>query len=155
LDTPFLHLSSDLLIAAGILPRRREVEGPFAWWEEMRPRFFDGFHRCLPALAAAGNELIVEHVIEFETWRRQLAGLLAPFDVFLVGVHCDAAELDRRERLRGDRRIGEGRTHVEVDRIHEFGGYDYEVDTTGGVSLELVAECMNAWRQRAGSALFG
>lgn len=154
LDTPFLHMSSDLLVAAGVLPRRREAQGPFVWWEEMRPRFFDGFHRCLPALAAAGNDLIVEHVIEFDSWRRQLGELLATFDVFFVGVHCDVGELDRRERLRGDRRIGEGRTHVEVDRIHDFGPYDHEVDTTNGVSAELVAQCINAWRQRASFALF-
>jgi hypothetical protein len=28
-------------------------------------------------------------------------------------VRCDLAELDRRERSRGDRRIGEGRSHIE------------------------------------------
>jgi hypothetical protein len=36
-------------------------------------RFFAGFHRCLPALAAAGNDLIVEHIIEFRAWRSDLA----------------------------------------------------------------------------------
>jgi chloramphenicol 3-O phosphotransferase len=53
-------------------------------------------------LAAAGNDLVVEHIIEFASWRRQLAELLATLDVFLVGVHCDVGELDRRERMRGD-----------------------------------------------------
>jgi chloramphenicol 3-O phosphotransferase len=154
LETPFLHVSSDQLITAGILPSRREVEGPFAWWEQMRPRFFDGFHRCLPALAAAGNDLIVEHVIEFASWRRQLGELLAAIDVFLVGVHCDVREIDRREQVRGDRRVGEGRTHVEVNGIHDFGHYDYEVDTTGGVSADLVTHCISAWRRRATSVLF-
>jgi chloramphenicol 3-O phosphotransferase len=51
-----------------------------------------GFHRCLPALAAAGNDLIVEHVIEFPAWRAQLAELLSGFDVFLVGVHCGCGD---------------------------------------------------------------
>ena len=64
-------------------------------------KFFDGFHRCLPALAAAGNDLIVEHIIEFRAWREHLARLLGGLDVFLVGVHCDLAEIDRRERDRG------------------------------------------------------
>jgi chloramphenicol 3-O phosphotransferase len=111
LDSPFLHLSSDQLVDAGLLPRRRDAEGPFAWWDEIRPRFFAGFHRCLPAFAGAGNDLIVEHIIEFASWRRELVELLAGLDVFLIGVHCDLDELDRRERERGDRRIGEGRTH--------------------------------------------
>jgi chloramphenicol 3-O phosphotransferase len=149
LDEPFLHVSSDQFIAAGMLPRRREDGGPFDWWRQMRPRFFAGFHRCLPALAHAGNDLIVEHIIEFPRWRDQLAVLLAHLDVFLVGVHCSLDELDRRERTRGDRRIGEGRTHVEVDGIHTFGPYDLDVDTTTGVSDELAESILTAWRHRA------
>jgi chloramphenicol 3-O phosphotransferase len=148
LDEPFLLVSSDQFVAAGMLPERRDDSGPFSWWQELRPRFFAGFHRCLPALAAAGNDLIVEHVIEFPSWRRELAALLADLDVFLVGVHCDLAELDRRERARGDRRVGEGREHVTVDRIHTFGGYDFELDTTAGVSAELVDAVLTAWRLR-------
>ncbi|WP_345558535.1 chloramphenicol phosphotransferase CPT family protein [Nonomuraea rosea] len=148
LDEPFMYVSSDQFVASGMLPERRDAEGPFSWWGEMRPRFFQGFHRCLPALAGAGNDLVVEHVIEFRTWRDQLSRLLAGFDVFLVGVHCDLAEIDRRERVRGDRRIGEGRGHVEVDGIHMFGPYDYEVDTTKGVSAELAESVLTAWRTR-------
>lgn len=99
-------------------------------------------------LACAGNDLIVEHIIEFASWRQQLASLLAGFDVFMVGVWCDADELDRREIARGDRRIGEGRTHVEVDRIHDFGPYDHELDTTAGISPEVLTDCVAAWRGR-------
>jgi chloramphenicol 3-O phosphotransferase len=112
------------------------------------PRFFAGFHRCIPALAAAGNDLIVEHIIEFRSWREELAVLLADLDVFLVGVHCALDELDRREHARGDRRVGEGRTHVAVDGIHTFGPYDFEVDSTAGVCVELVDAILAAWWHR-------
>lgn len=148
LGEPFLHVSSDLLVASGMLPARRDPAGPFAWWEQMRPRFFAGFHRCLPALAAAGNDLIVEHIIEFRAWRADLARLLDGLDVFLVGVHCDLAEIDRRERDLGDRRVGEGRSHVETDRIHTFGPYDFDVDTTHGISGALTDSVLDAWRAR-------
>ena len=148
LDEPFLHVSSDRFVAAGMLPPRREDGGPFDWWHQLRPRFFAGFHRCLPALASAGNDLIVEHIIEFPAWRHDLAVLLADLDVFLIGVHCDLDELDRRERARGDRRIGEGRTHVEVDGIHTFGPYDHEVDTTATDPGALAGELISAWRGR-------
>jgi chloramphenicol 3-O phosphotransferase len=151
LEIPFLRVSSDQFVEAGLFPRRRELEGPFAYWEEVRPRFFAGLHRCLPALAGAGNDLIVDHIIEFASWRWQLAELLAGLDVFLIGVHCDLSEIDRRERKRGDRRIGEGRTHVEHDRIHDLGPYDFEVDTTSGVSAQLVQQCLDAWRRRVAS----
>lgn len=146
LDEPFLHLSSDQMV--GMLPARRDADGPFAWWTGMRPPFFHGFHRCIAAFAAAGNDLVVEHVIEFPAWRAELASLLRGLDVFLVGVHCDLDELDRRERERGDRRIGEGREHVEHDGIHTFGPYDLDVDTTGRDPDETAAEVIAAWRVR-------
>jgi chloramphenicol 3-O phosphotransferase len=148
LDEPFLHVSSDHLVDAEFLPERREHGGPFDWWHQMRPRFFAGFHRCLAALADAGNDLVVDHIIEFASWRRELATLLAGLDVYLVGVHCDLDELGRRERERGDRHAGEGRTHVEIDGVHTFGPYDLEVDTTAGVSADLVESVLAAWRRR-------
>ncbi len=155
LDEPYLYVSSDLFVAAGMLPARREEAGEFAWWPSMRPRFFDGFHRCLPALASAGNDLIVEEVVEFVAWRARLAQVLDGFDVFLVGVHCDLDELERRERVRGDRRIGEGRAHLEQNAIHTFGPYDVEVDTSAGVTDALVDTVLGAWRNRVPpSALF-
>ncbi len=149
LDEPFLHVSSDQLVAAGFLPQRREEEGPFEWWRQMRPRFFAGFHRCLPALAEAGNDLIVDHIIEFASWRKDLARLLAGLDVFLVGVICDLDEIDRRERERADRRVGEGRSHVLVDGIHTFGPCDLEVDTTTGAVGEIAESILSVWRLRA------
>lgn len=156
LEEPFLLVSSDQLVDAGLVPGRREHGGPFDWWHQMRPRFFAGFHRCLPGFADAGNDLIVEHIIEFAAWRRELASLLAGLDVYLVGVHCDLDELDRRERYRGDRRVGEGRTHVEIDGIHTFGPYDLEVDTTAGVNADLVRSVLTSWRRRTSDrALFG
>jgi chloramphenicol 3-O phosphotransferase len=151
LDEPFLHCSSDIL-AVG-LPERRDPEGPFAWWGNVRPRFFAGFHGCVAALAGAGNDLIVDHVIEFPDWRLELSRLLLPFDVFLVGVHCSVDELERRERERGDRRIGEGREHVEIDRIHHFGPYDIEVDTTDRDPDVVAREVIRHWRDRSTSAL--
>lgn len=104
---PFLHVSPDHLVASGMLPGRRDPDGPFAWWDQMRPRFFAGFHRCLPALAAAGNDLIAGHIIEFRAWREDLARLLEGLGDFLACVCCDLAEISRRGRGRGYRRIGE------------------------------------------------
>jgi len=65
----------------------------------MRPRIFDAFHRCIPAIASAENNVIVEHVFAFSHWVRDLAALLENFDVFLIGVHCPLEELERREGL--------------------------------------------------------
>jgi chloramphenicol 3-O phosphotransferase len=152
LNEPFLHISSDHLVPG--LPKRREPDGPFQWWGHQRTRFFEGFHRCLPALADAGNDLIVDHVMEFAAWRQSLATLLARHDVFLVGVHCALDELDRRERVRGDRTPGEGRAHVVDDHIHSFGPCDLDLDTTGREPAALAQTLLQAWHGRARSALF-
>ena len=134
LGIPFLLLSGDQLIEARSLPGRRDTEGPFAWLGQMRPRFFDGFHRCIPAMAAAGTDLIVEHVVESAGWRAQLDELLRGFDVFWVAVHGDRAEIDRRD---------EGRPHIAENRVD--GHHDMHVDTTAGVTDALVRSVIDGW----------
>ena len=144
LDEPFWNISIDHLNSAGILPNARIKSGEFPW-PALRPRFFDGFHRCLPALAAAGNNLIVEHIVETEAWRDQLLGLIGHLDVFFVGVHCPLAELERRERERGDRRIGGARHDYET--THRLCLYDLEVDSTGSLEHNVDA-VTTAWKHR-------
>jgi chloramphenicol 3-O phosphotransferase len=70
LDAPFWHYSIDHF-RGGVLPWDRIKRGDFAW-PDLRPAFFDGFHRCLPALAGAGNDLIVEHIVETAPWMSDL-----------------------------------------------------------------------------------
>lgn len=52
-------------------------------WIKLRLKFFDRFHNVLPAFASAGNNLIVEHIIESPDWIDNLVELLKDFDVFL------------------------------------------------------------------------
>lgn len=98
---------------------------------------------CLPALAGAGNNLLIKHIIEKKEWMTQLVRLLAPFDVFFIGVHCALPELERREIERGDRRIGDAR--MDYETVHTFGVYDLEVDTTQP-SEQYVDTIISAWK---------
>jgi chloramphenicol 3-O phosphotransferase len=141
---PFWHVSVDHLHAAGVLPEARIRSREFPW-PTLRPRFFDGYHRCLPVLAEAGNNLVVDRVIETEDWMRQLLELLGRCGVFFVGVHRPLAELERRERERGDSRIGEARHDYET--THEFGRYDFEMDTTRRPAHDVDA-VVPAWKDR-------
>lgn len=151
LERPFLRFSPDLLLFGGVLPTRRDREGPFSW-AAMRDPLFEGYFRCLFALAGAGNDVVADLVIEKEDQLRRLVGLLSPFDVFFVGVQCPLPELERRERLRGDRRIGDARQDHAI--VHSFGIYDAEVDSTlpPGHNATMLAE---AWRVRKRPGAFG
>jgi chloramphenicol 3-O phosphotransferase len=150
LDEPFWHWSIDHVLASGSLPPELFAPGRFDW-AALRPAFFEGFHRSIPALAAAGNHLIVEHIVESADWMRRLVELLAPFDVFHVGVRCPLPELERRERERGDRRAGSARE--DDASTHTFGRYDFEVQATADPA-ELAAAVLRAWRVRRGPGAF-
>lgn len=151
LPEPFWHYSIDHLIAANILPHERVKQGDFAW-RDLRSSFFDGFHNSLPALAEAGNNLIVEHIIETRPWMDRLLRLLGPLDVFFVGVHCPLSELERREKARGDRPIGDARRDFEI--THTFGVYDFEVNSTMPLD-QNVRSVIAAWQARQHFGAFG
>lgn len=153
LDEPYFYFSSDQLVEAAVLPAvdREARDGRWAW-RVIRPRFFDGFHRCIAGLADAGNSLIVEHVLERRAWLEDCLRLLEAHDVCFVGVHCALDELERRERERGDRFIGEGCSHIN-DGVHTWGPYDIEIDTSDGNTqghVELLKSAMS--RKRSLSA---
>lgn len=151
-DLPFLRFSLDLLLFGGeALPQRRDRDGPFAW-RSIRPRLFDGYYGCLAALGKAGNDLVIDLIIETDAQCRRLETALAPFDVFFVGVHCDLAELERREMARGDRRIGDARR--DLVSVHSFGPYDYEVDSGHPADVNAIL-VLDAWRTRGAPRRFG
>jgi chloramphenicol 3-O phosphotransferase len=146
IEAPFWHWSIDHIRDAGVLPLARYRSGEFRW-AESRPAFFDARHESLPVLARAGNNLIVEHIVETPVWLRRLARLLKGFDVFFVGVHCPLDELERREAVRGDRPRGDARRDFAT--IHAGVAYDFEIDMTAPTDRAADA-VLAAWRTRTG-----
>jgi chloramphenicol 3-O phosphotransferase len=151
IDTPFWHISIDHLRDSGVLPTARIKSGEFEW-RRMREAFFLGFERSLLAYVEAGNDLIVEHIMESEAWLLRLADTLAGQDVFFVGVHCELAELEKRERGRGDRPIGDARR--DHFNIHSYCLYDCEVDGMNDPQTNADTVIL-AWRDRRHPSAFG
>lgn len=86
-----------------------------------------GFHRAIAGMASAGNDVLIDHVLG-EDWRlADLLVVLDGFPVLFVGVHCSLPELERRERVRGNRTIG--RAAVQYPLVHQHQVYDLEVDS--------------------------
>ena len=142
IEIPFWHISIDHLRDAGVLPTRRFRDGEFRWSDARAP-FFDGFHRSLKAYADAGNNLILEHILDTDGWLEALAELLARHDVFFVGTHCPLELLVEREAARGDRPIGSARQDHET--VHGGKAYDLELNSTDGTDVNI-EKLLAAWR---------
>lgn len=138
LDKEFCYYASDQLADAHFRPL-----DPVARLAG-REKFFRGFHHSIAAFAAAGNNLLVEHIVEQKSWFDELSELLTPFDVFWIGVHAPVAEIERRETCRADRTIGEGLYHLKT---HTLCRYDLEVDSTRPLD-ETVRLIVERWRAR-------
>jgi chloramphenicol 3-O phosphotransferase len=143
-DIPFLRFSFDLFLDNQVLPMDQIRSGAFSW-DAMRPSVFKGIHRCLPALANAGNNLIFDHIIESKSWLEDLLHCVSGLDVFFVGLHCSLPELERREAQRGNRRGGEARTDFET--VHSITSYDLELNSENALD-DNVKLLIEAWKKR-------
>lgn len=150
IELPFWHISIDHLRDSGVLPMARFNSGEFDW-KAAREAFFDGFHQSLVAYAAAGNNLIIEHILDTEGWLDDLVRLFRPFDVFFVGVHCPLPLLIERETARGDRQAGSA--EQDFHTIHVGKSYDFEVSSTDD-PVENVESVIARWRVRTGPSVF-
>ncbi|PSU50842.1 chloramphenicol phosphotransferase [Photobacterium frigidiphilum] len=155
-ETPFWHFASDQFVEAGMLPKRVNDGGDFDW-SKNRPLFFDAFHGCIKAVADAGNNIILDHIIESKEWFHYLQELLSNHDVFFVGIHCPIEVLREREINRGDGSIGNrylGESEYHLKHVHTYSAYDYEIDTSSQPTEHSAEMVLSAWEQRGQSAFF-
>lgn len=125
LDPPWFHLAVDAFGAMRSVPATERLTA--AEWPAVARRTRAGFHRAVAGMAAAGNDVVADHVLT-EPWRLDdLLDVFTPYEVLFVGVRCSLAELERRERARGDRQVGAARAQYEL--VHAHGRYDLEVDS--------------------------
>lgn len=88
-----------------------------------------GMHRTVAAIATAGLDVIVDHVLLESAWLDECRRLWADLDWWLVGVRCPLAVVEERERDRRDRTLGQAAAQFAV--VHDHGvPYDVEVDTS-------------------------
>ncbi|WP_264715168.1 phosphotransferase-like protein [Limobrevibacterium gyesilva] len=98
---------------------------------------------AIAAMAAQGNNLVVDEVVIGKDKEREYRALLSRFDFRLVGLFAPLAVLEARERERGDREIGLARW--QHDRVHRDMTYDLEIDTTATTPLENAQRIRDAF----------
>jgi len=153
-ERPLLHVSMDGFI--GMMPARMfgHPDGlVFAAKEEngnplvqvssgpVMKRAMSGMRHAIAAMAAQGNDLIVDDVMFDAREAQEYRELLAGFDLRMVGLFASLEVLEQRERARGDREIGLARWQYK--RVHQGMVYDLEIDTdavTVMQSAEMIRE---------------
>ncbi len=101
-------------------------------------RLLSGFRHSVAALAAQGNNLIVDDVMLEAADQALYFDALKQFDVSFVALHAPLEILERRERGRKDRLIGLARWQHE--RVHVGIKYDLEIDTEHATSADIAKQ---------------
>jgi len=96
--------------------------------ERLVPAVVSGLHRSVAALAQAGNNVLVDHLLQDDGSLEECVENWAGLDVLFVGVKCPLKIAEQREKKRGDRTIGAARSQFE--RVHAHDLYDLEIDTS-------------------------
>jgi chloramphenicol 3-O phosphotransferase len=139
---PWLKFGLDVFLDGDILPMRQIRDGRTDW-TTIRPAVVGGFHGCLTALTEAGNNLIVDHVFESRSDYDRLSHAIRDSFTFVVALHCDLQELERRETARGDR--GSGDARADASTVHDFCEYDLELHSDTATVDENADALVAAW----------
>jgi chloramphenicol 3-O phosphotransferase len=136
LDQPCFHMPADAFHAM----RSRRETAP-AQLDFVLERTWMGYHRAVAGMAAAGNTVVMDHILSQEWRLPDCLALFAPEDVVLVGLRCPLPELERRERARGDR--PSGLAAKQFKQVHAHGIYDIECDTSTTDPLDCARQIKN------------
>lgn len=144
---PFLHVSMDMF--AAMLPERLfghpdgmtfqmvQDDGKPSVIIHTGPvmaRTMRGMRYAIAALAAQGNDLVVDDVMMEPSEADEYRALLTHADLRFVGLFAPLDVLEAREQTRGDRELGLARW--QFDRVHRGQAYDLEIETTGTTPME-------------------
>lgn len=95
------------------------------------------FHDHIRMFSNYGVNLIVDQILFNQETMDNFLTKLHDYPILFVGVHCSEDELLRRERMRGDRPIGQGKSQLRfVHQQNEV--YDVIVNT----ELESLEKCV-------------
>lgn len=100
-------------------------------------RVLTGMRHSIVTLAKLGINVIVDDLVNYRLAAEEYARLLKPFETTIVGVHCELAELYRREQRREGR--FPGTAEAMLLSVHEWMHYDINVDTDN-ISIHDEAE---------------
>ncbi|SEO88917.1 AAA family ATPase [Paenibacillus sp. OV219] len=99
-------------------------------------------HRLTKVISEYSFNIIIDTVLDAESDAEDFLEQFKDEDVLYVGVHCPLEELERRERVRGDRNIGIAKEQLEI--VHKHMKYDVEINTYENSTEECVSKILAA-----------
>jgi chloramphenicol 3-O phosphotransferase len=153
---PFLHVAMDAFL--DMLPERahnhtdglafipvRDADPPLVMVRAgpIVERALSGMRRAIAAMAARGNDLIVDDVMLSDAAEAEYRALLAPFDFRMVGLFAPLAVIEARKKARGDRHLGLARGQIDI--VHRNRNYDLTIDTAAATPAEIAARIKRAF----------
>lgn len=90
-------------------------------------RMLSAYYQTVTLWAHKGYNIVVDTVFETPACVDKILDSFSPFRVYMIGLFCPLEELERREKVRGNRRIGLAREQYE--RVHRYCLYDVELNS--------------------------
>lgn len=121
LSHPYFHMDVDVFCL--MAPEKFSIDNYTVQWN-----FVSNMFHAVKLFSDMGFNLIVPCIfLEDGDFLKRCVTLLHDYPVLFAHVSCPAEELRRRERERGDRKIGEAETMLSMLAPKNI--YDIEVDT--------------------------
>jgi chloramphenicol 3-O phosphotransferase len=118
-----------------------QPDGTIAVGEEWH-RQYAHWRVSVAAFARSGGDVLLDEVLlRGSAGQREWNDVFTDLDVTWVAVHCDLAELERREIARGDRARHTARW--QHSRVHVGVHYDIELDSTATPPDVLAAQLVS------------
>lgn len=102
-------------------------------WQSFQ-RISRAFYHSVCPWIESGFNVVVDTVLERRDCYDAVKLLYDQYDLYFVGLYCGLEELEHRERLRTNRRIGQARS--QHSRVHSHCHYDLKLNTEASEPTE-------------------
>lgn len=102
---------------------------------QLGERLISTMHHAVCAIADAGFNVIVDHVLLERHWLQEMVKLFTNHTVWFIGVYCPLDILEQREQDRKDRTLGQARAQFHI--VHTHTQYDLQLDSSLSTAEEM------------------
>lgn len=111
-------------------------KGPFA------ERMDETMPHAIKCFAEFGHDIVVDEILQRSEIVHRYAKALQEHVVYFIGIRCDLEELERREKIRGNRTLGLARGQINITHLYSD-YYDLTIDSTHDDAITCAQKIMD------------